>query len=121
MEFSLDPGRAAYRIEAYEPNCIKVNGETYAAPIVVLPDHLLTNWEADSVDELEEHHFEVILTFKPKIILLGTGERMQFPRQRLYLYLAREGVGLETMTTAAACRTYAILMAEERNVAAALL
>jgi uncharacterized protein len=57
----------------------------------------------------------------PEVALLGTGSRQRFPHPRLSRALNEARIGLEVMTTAAACRTYNILMAEGRKVAAALL
>lgn len=124
MEFSLDPGQATYRIESYNQNDIKINGQLYTAPLVVLPEHLIVPWQIrsqiGSVENLDLHHFTEILSFNPQVILLGTGTLLQFPSQSLYACLSQQGAGLEVMTTAAACRTYAVLMAEGRRVAAAL-
>jgi uncharacterized protein len=61
------------------------------------------------------------LTLEPEIVLLGTGRRQQFPHPRLTQALLEQGVGVEVMDTAAACRTYNVIMLEGRRVAAALL
>jgi uncharacterized protein len=70
---------------------------------------------------LAEAHFEVIAGLEPEIVLLGTGGRQRFPRPSLLRSLLARGVGVEIMDTAAACRTYNIIMLEGRRVAAALL
>ena len=57
----------------------------------------------------------------PEIVLLGTGDRQRFPRPKLTRALLARGVGVEVMDTSAACRTYNIIMMEDRRVAAALL
>jgi uncharacterized protein len=70
---------------------------------------------------LVEAHFEAITDLEPEIVLLGTGSRQRFPRPSLLRSLLARGVGVEIMNTAAACRTYNIIMLEGRRVAAALL
>ena len=68
-----------------------------------------------------EADFEVFLDMSLEILLLGTGSKQRFPHPRLTQALARRRIGVEVMDLQAACRTYNILMAEERRVAAALL
>ena len=97
-----------------------VNGVRHSSSLIVLPERLLP-WEAASFDALTEADFEVFLGMKLEILLLGTGARQRFPHPRLTQALARGRVGVEAMDLQAACRTYNILMAEERRVAAALL
>jgi uncharacterized protein len=70
---------------------------------------------------LAEADFERIAALGPEVVLLGTGARLRFPHPRLSAPLARAGIGLEVMDLQAACRTYNILAAEERIVAAALV
>ena len=73
------------------------------------------------VADLTETHFAMVAALKPEIVLLGTGARQQFPLPRLLRPLLTQGIGVEVMDTAAACRTYNIIMLEGRRVAAALL
>ena len=72
-------------------------------------------------DALAEADFERLLETSPEIVLLGTGATQRFPHPRLTAPLHRARVGLEVMDTRAACRTYNILVAEGRNVTAALI
>ena len=71
--------------------------------------------------ELEATHFLTVEALEPEIVLLGTGQNQHFPHPRLTSPLLNRGVGVEIMDTAAACRTYNIIMAEGRRVVAALL
>ncbi|MBU3735478.1 MAG: hypothetical protein FGM62_00730, partial [Methylobacterium sp.] len=66
-------------------------------------------------------HFEYLAGLAPELVLLGTGLRHCFAHPRLSRALSEAGIGLECMDTAAACRTYNILMSEGRHVAAALI
>ena len=97
-----------------------INGERHESNLIVMPERILP-WEAACFDALAETDFQVFLELNPEILLLGTGAKQRFPHPRLTQALARKRIGVEVMDLQAACRTYNILMAEERRVAAALL
>jgi uncharacterized protein len=105
---------------AYGEGYVMVNSQRHESNLIVLPERLLT-WNAQSFDALQEGDFEVFLELNLEILLLGTGPRQRFPHPRLTRALAAKRIGVEAMDLQAACRTYNILMAEERRVAAALL
>ncbi len=120
MQFTLDNGNATYQIKAYEKGLIKVNKQTYNYPILVMPTHLIAPWGPNTIEELNPAHFEIILPYKRKIVILGTGEQYRFLAQHFYATLINHKIGVEIMDSKAACRTYTVLMAEGRDVAAAL-
>ncbi len=98
-----------------------VNGERFEHAIVVTPEQVLTDWSAQDFSELNEGHFEYLRALKPEVLILGTGAKLRFPAPALYRRLSEANIGVECMDTAAACRTYNILMAEGRKVVAAIL
>jgi uncharacterized protein len=104
----------------YGDGFVLLNGERRDASLLVLPERVLA-WPPASFDALAEEHFAQIAQLRPEVVLLGTGSRLRFPHPRLTAPLANAGIGLEVMDAPAACRTYNILMAEERHVVAALL
>jgi uncharacterized protein len=104
----------------YGENYVAVNGARLERNSIVLPDRIL-DWNVAGFDALHDVDFQVFETLGLEIVLLGTGNRQRFPHPRLTAALARAGVGVEVMDLQAACRTYNILVAEERKVAAALL
>ncbi|MDA0275189.1 MAG: Mth938-like domain-containing protein [Proteobacteria bacterium] len=105
---------------AYGEGWFAVNGERHESSLIVFPDCLI-DWPVARFDALRAEDFASLAEAKPEIVLLGTGTRQRFPHPRLTQALMQARVGVEVMDTAAACRTYNILMAEERRVAAALL
>lgn len=119
MKISLDNGTAGYRITAYEPGSIKINQEIIKSAVIISATGYRL-WEAQSMDTLTEALLIMALEEKPDILLLGTGVRQQFPAPQLMKPVAESGTGLEVMDTAAACRTYNILISEDRHVVAAL-
>ena len=114
-------GATAYNtFTAYGADYVTVNGQRHQASVIVLPDAILA-WDVPAFDALSEQSFSVLENRGLEIVLLGTGETQRFPHPRLTASLAKAGIGVEVMNLQAACRTYNILMAEERKVAAALL
>jgi uncharacterized protein len=118
--FDLDENSAAYQIRGYQPGALLVNDETITTSIIITPNELMKDWKPQRIDELTRESLDVIISLKPDILLLGTGETLIFPDIALYGHLINHGIGVEIMNTAAACRTYNALSAEARRVAAAL-
>jgi uncharacterized protein len=106
---------------AHGKGYVAVSGERFEHPIVVTPEQVLTDWQPQSFDVLDEKHFAYFLALKPEILLFGTCTQQRFAHPRLYQALIAVGIAVEFMNTAAACRTYNILMAEDRRVVAAIL
>ena len=121
MRFSLDADPNRFSIRNYGPGWITVNDQDIRHSLIVSPDRLILDWPPQTFAELDAAHLAMILTLEPEIVLLGTGRRQQFPHPRLTQALLEQGVGVEVMDTAAACRTYNVIMLEGRRVAAALL
>ena len=119
MQLTLDSG-AGHFITHYEPGTVVIDGNSYHQTIIISPDTLITDWQAQSVKTLSTDDMQVIVNLQPEIIILGTGETLNFSDLSINAFLSKQHIGFETMDTAAACRTYNILMAEERRVVAAL-
>ena len=109
-----------HHFTAYGAGYVMVNGERRDSSVVVLPDRV-EQWTVKGFDQLSAEDFTYLKSLSVEIVLLGTGARQRFPHPLLTAALAQAGIGLEVMDTQAACRTYNILVAEERKVAAALL
>lgn len=107
-------------ITAYGEGFVEVNRERRERSLFLLPDQL-ADWPVASFDELAQEHLAMLVEYRPALILLGSGRRHRFPHPNLYRDLIAAGIGLEHMDTGAACRTYNILAAEGRAVAAALI
>lgn len=106
---------------AHGAGYVTVSGLSFEHSIVVTPEQVFTDWQPHSFDALGESDFAYLLAMKPEIVLLGTGAQQRFPHPRLYQQLTAAGIGVESMDTPAACRTYNILMGEDRKVVAAIL
>ena len=121
LKLQLNTSTAQKIFTAHGKGYVSVSGERFEHPILVTPEQVLTEWQPQGFDELDETHFAYFLTLKPEILLFGTGAQQRFAHPRLYQELIAAGIGVEFMDTAAACRTYNILMAEDRRVVAAIL
>ena len=104
----------------YGAGFVLINDVRYESSLVVMPEQMLT-WGAESFAALKAEDFSSVVAMRPEVVLLGTGEKLRFPHPSLTRALADARIGVEVMDLQAACRTYNILMAEERKVAAALL
>lgn len=105
----------------YGSGYVVVNNKKYENSMITMPDKIIADWQASTVEKLTEEHFKLLIPYEPEIILLGTGTTLRFPSPLVTKNLLESKIGIEVMDTNAACRTYNILMAEGRNVAAALL
>ena len=108
-------------ITGYGEGYVLVNQARHERALVVLPDQLVTDWAASTFEALTAGHLAALLPLDAEIILLGTGPTLRFPKAEIMAPLIRARVGYEVMDVQAACRTYNILVSEERKVAAALL
>jgi uncharacterized protein len=110
----------ANTITAYGDDYVAVNGARHDRNVIVTAGEV-RDWNAADFEHLSTEHFAELARLGVEIVLLGTGSRQRFPHPRLTAPLGAVRVGLEVMDTKAACRTYNILVAEERRVALALL
>jgi len=121
LKLHLDNISGVNLFTGYGEGYVMVNRQRHERNLVVLRDRLVTEWQPAGFDELESGDFALLAKLEPEIVLLGTGGRLRFPRPELTRALMEARIGLEVMDIRAACRTYNILAAEERKVAAALL
>jgi uncharacterized protein len=102
------------------PGWVRVGTDEYRTSLILLPDAIVTPWAA-TFEALAAEDFERVRELAPAIVLLGTGVRQRFPHPRLYQSLTAAAIGVEVMDSGAAARTYNIIAAEGRRVAAALI
>ncbi len=121
MQFAEDKSRAQYHIRSYEPGQLRINDTHYSRSLIISPDDLIPDWPVRLVEDIEAPSLQVILEKKPQILILGTGDQLTFPRPAQLACLYQAGIGVEIMDTAAACRTYSVLVSEDRAVVGALI
>jgi len=121
MELNLDTGEGRYQIRGYDVGTIQINHEKITHSLIVTPNQLIEPWPPQCLAELNATHFLPLLDLHPTIVLLGTGTHFSLLNPALLADFYDKKIGIEVMDTAAACRTYTLLMSEGRKVAAALL
>ena len=145
MQVNLDHDLSSHTIRSYSLGAITVtipstlsgrntlsdqNGAEAPGPVeleiiqgslIISPRHLIRDWPPAEVDSLQEEHLDALVELQPELVLLGTGSRLQFPEAGILASLHNQQIGVEVMDTAAACRTYNILMTEGRFVVAGLI
>ncbi|MHB1951105.1 MAG: Mth938-like domain-containing protein [Acidiferrobacteraceae bacterium] len=121
MKMHLQASGTLNTVRSYSGSAVTVNDQVYRQSVVVLPDRVVTGQYPRSTRDLADIHLSPIVSLAPELVLIGTGcTPAQLPPERLRV-LIEAHVGFEVMDTGAACRTFNILAAEGRRVAALLL
>ncbi len=121
MNITKDTNDALFQIRAYRPGFITVNDQVYQRSLIITARQLIDDWSPQSLMEITPEDWSPLLELNPEIILFGTGQRFKMPHPSLLAPVYSRKIGVESMDTGAACRTYTALVAEGRIVAAALL
>ena len=108
-------------INGYGPGWVAVNGEKITHSVVIGSRGQRIDWGCSRFEELAEAHFARLAGLEAELVIFGSGSRIRFPQASWLRPLIEQRIGLETMDSAAACRTYNILASEGRNVVVALL
>jgi uncharacterized protein len=120
MKFTLESSSRVNVVRAYSRAELRIGAELVRSSCIVSADRLITDWPPARFEALMPEHLTAIFALRPEVVLLGTGERQRFPPAEIRAAFAARGVGLEVMDLGAACRTYNILVHEERRAVAAL-
>ena len=119
MRFTQD-SFAGNSIRAYSDGEVTVNDRTISRSVVITPDSIHP-WEPRNIDELTAAHIERLRELDPEIVIIGTGRQLSFPPPALTAALQVQGIGVEVMAHDAACRTFNVLLSEDRRVVVALM
>jgi len=121
LKFHLSNNSNLNVFTAHGAGYVQVNDQRFEQPVIVTPVQVLSDWSARSFDTLTEADFGHFLVLQPEVLLLGTGSQHRFAHPQLYRALTAAGIGVEFMSTPAACRTFNILSAEDRKVVVGIL
>ena len=121
MKLQADRIEGQNAIARYGEGGVLANGVEYRRSVVVPWRGEVRAWDAPSFEALTEAHFAALAALEPALVIFGSGPKIRFARPALMRALIERRIGVETMDTAAACRTYNVLLAEGRSVVAALL
>jgi len=121
MKFQPDRPQGVNVVSRHAPGCVWVNAQAFEQSVVVPWQGDTQAWPVSAVEGLRAEHFEQLLALEPELVIFGSGARLRFASPALLAELYRRRIGVETMDTAAACRTFNVLASEGRRVVAALL
>jgi uncharacterized protein len=108
-------------VTGYDQSGVEINAQRFDYSVLVMPEVAPRAWPVARFEDLTAAHFEAIAADKPDVVILGTGEQQRFVHPRLVASLSNLRIGVESMDSHAACRTYNILMGEGRKVTLALI
>jgi uncharacterized protein len=120
MRFTQDSTSGINIIRSYGGGELRVNDAVYRGALILSASTILADLSIQSLDDLIGIDVSRILALDPELLLLGTGVRQIFPAASFGAQFLRAGIGFEVMDTGAACRTFNVLVAEQRRVAALL-
>jgi uncharacterized protein len=121
MRFTEDSSSAINVIRAYGGGELRVNENTYRGAVILSASTVIAEPNIHNLEDLVAIEASRILALEPELVLLGTGARQIFPVSSFGAQFLRAGIGFEVMDTGAACRTFNVLVGEQRRVAALLL
>lgn len=121
MKFQPDTLPGVNALTRHAPGQVWVGSTPFAHSLLVPWRGEVLRWEVECFEDLDAARFSQVLALQPEVLIFGSGPRLRFPRPAWLQALYEQRVGVETMDSAAACRTYNVLAAEGRKVVAALL
>ena len=115
MEINKEP-KAKFTIESYDAESITIQTKKYTSSTLVSKNNIETNWDVQKITDLNADNIQTILALNPEIIIIGHFlADKQIPID-IRALLAKQRIGIESMSVGAACRTFNILLSENRNV-----
>ena len=121
MELQLENDPLGCRVRSFVDNTVAIGEMRYTTSLIVTPEKVVCDWPPQHPEGLTIDDFAAILALKPELILVGTGNSLTFPDSVILKGVIRAGIGIDFMDSRAACRTYNILAAEGRHVAAGII
>ena len=118
----LDPEqRSGNFIRSFSAGEIHINNAVFTESLIITTDSIIERWPPADIATLSIADFRDAIGFAPELIVFGSGLKQQFPPTEVTTEILQRGIGFEVMDTAAACRTFNVLVGDGRIVAAALL
>ena len=121
MEFQLENQPSGHRVGSFVNNAVVIGEALYTASLIVTPEQVVPDWPPQYLDQLTVDDLAMILALGPELILVGTGNALRFPNSVILKGVMQVGIGIDFMDSRAVCRTFNILAAEGRRVAAGVI
>lgn len=121
MKFTEHRDYQINMINHYAPGLVSINQKPYHHSCIVTQHSIMPDWPVHNLDQLTTETLQQLLDYDPEVLILGTGETQVFPPAHIFGLCAQQGVSLEIMNNASACRTYNVLTTEDREVVMGLI
>lgn len=108
-------------IQAYSDNEIQINSIVYERSLIVSKEEIITDLAIKDIQEIDDHYLQQLMKFKPEVIIIGHKNTGKFAPITVISQLSQQRIGIECMSIGAACRTYNILLGEQRAVVAGFI
>ena len=110
-----------HAIQAYTDHSIQINSILYEQSLIVSKEEIITDVTIKNIQAINEYYLNLLLQFNPEIILIGHEQIGKFPPVSILSQLSQQRIGIECMSIGAACRTYNVLLGEQRAVVAGFI
>lgn len=110
-----------HAVQAYTDHQIQINSIVYERSLIVSKNEIITELTINDIQEINEQYLQQLIKFKPEVIIIGHENTGKFPPMPIISQLSQQRIGIECMSIGAACRTYNVLLSEERAVVAGFI
>lgn len=111
----------SHSVQAYATERLKINDTWYTQNIIVNHERIIPDWTSKSIQDLDASDMETLLSLSPELIIMGHNHLNAFPNSQLIAQISQQRIGIESMSISAACRTYNVLISENRNAVLAVI
>jgi len=115
------PSAGQQHIKSVSKSGIEIGEAVFSCPLLLTAHELITAADTASLSEILSTHLDIITQWSPDVLLLGTGACSEFPTAAILWPLVKQDIGVEVMSTRAACHTFNLLLSDDRGVAAILM
>jgi len=121
LDFNLEIPENHLYVRSIGQDGIRVGDDYFARPFILSGQEIVPEWKVNSFSDISEETLQLIFDMQPELVLIGCGKDQTFLPPATQALFFRRNISVEVMVTDAACRTFNVLVAEGRNVVAALL
>jgi len=121
MKFEEDILEAKFKINSCTTNSITVNKKEYNKSIILYHTEIFTNWNLNDINKLSNKDLDLLNKHTPELIILGTGPTSIYPNRKTLAILYNSKIPFEIMNSSSACRSYNLLVNDNRNIAVGII
>lgn len=110
-----------HAVQAYSDNQVQINSIIYERSLIVSKEEIIADLSIQDIQAIDESYLQLLLQLKPELVIIGHGNSGKFPPFAIVSQLSQQRIGIECMSIGAACRTYNVLLNEQRAVVAGFI